>query len=102
MTKMMIVLVGSLALLLSSGAVVRAQVSIDVTKITCEQFILYKVTDPRYIALWLSGYYHAKQNNSVIDPQELTEQIDKVRQYCRTNLGTPVIQAVEAIVTAGK
>jgi hypothetical protein len=49
----------------------QAQVSVDVSKITCEQFILFKVTDPRYIAIWLSGYYNGKRDNTVIDTQAM-------------------------------
>ncbi len=57
------------ALSLSVVAVLpaHAQVTIDVSKITCEQYILYSVADPKDIAMWLSGYYNAKRNNTVID-----------------------------------
>jgi hypothetical protein len=34
-----------------------AQVTIDVSKITCEQYLGFKVADPRDIGIWLSGYY---------------------------------------------
>jgi HdeA/HdeB family len=43
-----------------------AQVTIDVSKITCEQYILYTVANPHDIAVWLSGYYNGKRNNTVI------------------------------------
>ena len=35
----------------------QAQVTVDVSKITCEQFMGYVITDPNNIALWLSGYH---------------------------------------------
>jgi acid stress chaperone HdeB len=101
MARTTAIVIGSI-LMLSNPAATRAQVSLDVAKITCEQFILFKITDPRNIALWLSGYYNAKRNNSVIDPQALTRDTDKVRQYCRMNLEAPVMQAVEATLTDGK
>jgi hypothetical protein len=48
-----------LVLSLSAVAVVpaHAQVTVDVSKITCEQYILFTVADPHDIAVWLSGYY---------------------------------------------
>ena len=50
MAKMKLLLVGPLlAMLVALPA--QAQVTIDVAKITCEQYILYKVTDPRNIAM---------------------------------------------------
>jgi hypothetical protein len=45
-----------LALSLVTSA--RAQVTIDATKITCDQFVHAKVGSPRTIAAWLSGSFH--------------------------------------------
>jgi acid stress chaperone HdeB len=80
----------------------RAQVSVDVAKITCEQFILWKVTDPQNIAIWLSGYYNGKRGNTVIDTQRLKENTNKVRDYCRENLKLTVMQAVETVLDASQ
>jgi len=70
-----------------------AQVTVDVAKITCEQYILYKITNPKNIAMWLSGYYHGKINNTVLDTGTLEKNADKLRDYCLTNPNTPVMQA---------
>src|SRR5215468_4403489 len=67
---------GLLVALLSAGSA-QAQVSLDISKITCDQFTLFKVTDPRNIAIWISGYYNGKRNNTVIDTQQLNEYYDK-------------------------
>jgi hypothetical protein len=75
----------------------QAQVTIDVSKITCEQFILFKIMDPEKIAYWLSGYYNAKRDNTVIDPQVFTEIFDRMKDYCRSNLKLTVMQAVEKL-----
>jgi acid stress chaperone HdeB len=71
----------------------RAQVTIDVAKITCEQYVLYKVTNPKNIAMWISGYYNGKINNTVLDTGVLEANADKVMTYCLRNLKTPVMQA---------
>jgi hypothetical protein len=42
--------------------------TLDVSKISCEQFSGYKITDPQKIAIWLSGYYHGKQGSTILDP----------------------------------
>jgi hypothetical protein len=80
----------------------RAQVTIDVAKITCEQFILYKVASPQNIAIWLSGYYSGKRGNTLVDTQDLKEKSDKVMDYCRANLNTPLMQAVETLFSPNK
>ncbi|MGA7788860.1 MAG: HdeA/HdeB family chaperone [Xanthobacteraceae bacterium] len=55
-------------LFIGAGAA-QAQVSVDVAKITCRQLLFDKVISPneKSLALWLSGYYNAKRNSTVID-----------------------------------
>jgi acid stress chaperone HdeB len=75
-----------------------AQVTIDVSKITCEQYIRYTVANPHDIAVWLSGYYNAKRNNTVINTQEFREQTLKVLAYCDGNQKSTVMDAVEKVL----
>jgi hypothetical protein len=79
----------------------QAQTMIDVSKITCEQFLLYKITNPNNIALWISGYYNGKRDNTVLDVQGLQEHVEKVKDYCVKNYNVTVMQAVETLF-AGK
>jgi len=74
-----------------------AQVTLDVAKITCEQYTGYKVTNPQNIAIWLSGYYHGKRGDTTLDTQALVADAKKVRDYCFRNRQTPVMEAVEKL-----
>ena len=47
--------VSALIFALGTAPAARAQVMLDVSKITCEQFAGYKITTPQNIAIWLSG-----------------------------------------------
>jgi acid stress chaperone HdeB len=78
------------------------QVTIDVAKITCDQYLLFKVTDPRNITLWLSGYYHGKRGITLVDQQALRDNEDKVKDYCRGHLDMPVMQVVETLLSQGQ
>ena len=62
----------------------QAQVVVDVSKITCDQFVHAKIATPLYLAAWLSGYYNAKRNNRIVDLQALEENMNKVKNYCYT------------------
>src|SRR5215831_18054101 len=73
----------------------RAQVTVDVAKITCEQFTLYKITDPQNIAIWISGYYHGQRNTTTIDTQQLSAALQKVKDYCNLRPQETVMHAVE-------
>ena len=80
----------------------RSQVMIDVSKITCEQFVKYKVTDPKYISLWLKGYFDGKKNNTLIDAQKLSDEADKLYNYCPRNQEVLVFKAVSNLFGVDK
>ena len=95
-------MVAALVLALAPCSVAQSQVTIDVAKITCDQFVLFKVTDPRNIAIWLSGYYHGKRDNTLVDTQQLAAYADKVKSFCLQKPQATVMQAVETVFGAPK
>ena len=78
----------------------QAQVTLDASKVTCEQFVFSKIAPVRSIALWVSGYYSGKRSNSVIDLQAFEENAVKVENFCKQqkNLKLPLMQAVEQVL----
>ena len=85
------------ALLVASIA--QAQTTIDVAKITCEQFVLMTVAESEQIAIWLSGYYHGKRGSTTIDVQQFKDYARKVRAYCLYNdKGGTLMEAVEKVL----
>jgi len=83
---------------LATGA--QAQVTVDVAKITCEQFAFSKIAPVRSIALWLSGYYGGKRGDATIDLQAFEENAGRVERFCKEqkNFKLPVMQAVEQVL----
>ena len=75
----------------------QAQTTIDVAKISCEQFVLLRVADPDYLAIWLSGFYNGKRNNTVVEIQKFKENAEKVKRYCLYNKGS-LMEAVEKVM----
>ena len=82
----------------------QAQVSVDVAKITCRQLFFDKMISPneKSLALWLSGYYSAKRNNTVVDLGALARNVDKVEDYCRMNQDSTVMDAVAKALAPGQ
>jgi acid stress chaperone HdeB len=72
-----------------------AQVTIDFSKITCEQFIGYKVINPTQLAMWLSGYYNGQRGNTIIDTEKLSAQTSQLQDHCLRNLKEPIMQAID-------
>ena len=88
----------AVALSLPLGVTASAQVTIDVGKITCNQFALYKVSDPDTIAVWLHGYYSGKRDNTVVEVEKLKANVKKLRDYCLQNPDTNLLQAVDSLM----
>ena len=88
------------ALLVSSA---QAQV-LDASKITCEDYVFYKVSNPAAIVHWLSGYYHGKQNDPIVDPQIFQANVDKLRSFCEQpkNYKVPLMQVIEQTIDTKK
>ena len=66
------------------GSLAYGQVTIDVSKVTCDQFANGKVGEPRTTAIWLNGYYHGKNNSTTIDAQQSEDIFGQLMNFCRT------------------
>jgi acid stress chaperone HdeB len=91
--------VNVLSSIVFAPASAQAQVVVDVSKITCDQYVHAKITTPNLIAAWLSGYYNAKRNNRIVDLETLEDNVSKVKNYCydEKNFKVPIMKAVEVI-----
>jgi acid stress chaperone HdeB len=91
---------GTLAL----ASAAHAQVTIDVSKITCDQFTAFAVADPRDIAIWLSGYYHGKNDNPILESQQFKANYEKLKSACFNpeNRQLPVLQVIEKLFGKNK
>jgi len=83
--------VSGLILAVFAALPARAQVTVDVTKINCDQFVHHKISEPRLMAAWFSGYYNAKRNN-------------RVTNFCsdEKNFKMPVMKAIEQVLGKSK
>jgi acid stress chaperone HdeB len=85
---------------LLSASLAHGQVSIDVSKVTCDQFANGKVGLPRTTAIWLNGYYHGKRGSTVIDTQQSEAMFTELMNFCQTgeNGKVLVMQAIEHLL----
>jgi len=89
-----------LAITLLSTSLAYGQVTIDASKITCDQFAQGKIGEPRTTAIWLNGYYHGKFGSTTIDTQQSEAIFGELMHYCRTgeNGKLLVMQALERVL----
>jgi acid stress chaperone HdeB len=96
--RQLLLAASGLTLVLNAVPSARAQVTLDVSKITCDQFSGYKITNPDNIAIWLSGYQSGKRDSAIIDTQNLVANAKKLLTYCIRNPMTPVMQVAETVL----
>jgi acid stress chaperone HdeB len=82
----------------------QAQVLVDASKITCDQFVHGKVGSPRTMAAWFSGFYNGGQNNVMINTQNFQANLNKVERFCyqEKNFDVLVMKAIEQVIGGGK
>jgi len=87
-----------LAVLLLLAGQAMAQMTVDVAKITCRQYLFDRTFSPRapMIANWLSGYFNRQKNNTVVDLGAMAKNKDKVEDYCRMNQDVTLIEAAKS------
>jgi acid stress chaperone HdeB len=81
-----------------ASSAAQSQVTVDVSKITCDQLTLYKITDPENVALWLSGYYEGRRNSTLVDIQKLKADTEKIKTFCRMNPDVTVMHAIDRVL----
>ena len=81
-----------------------AQVQVDLSKVTCDQFVHHKVGSPRVMAAWFSGYYNGKRDNLIIDKQSFESNLSRVQRFCEVekNFDITVLKAVEQVIGTAK
>ena len=79
---------------------VQAQVTIDIRKITCNQFLTGQLTDSRTLAIWLNGYVNGARGKTLIDPLSVGE--NNLIDYCVNHTNTLVLDAARDLVGADK
>jgi hypothetical protein len=76
------IFIGLTVVFLTASSMACAQVTIDVSKITCDQFVKYEIADPKLIAIWISGYYQGLRKNPIVDKHQTLQAIDELEEYC--------------------
>ena len=89
-------LLTSTVFLFAQMPTMQAQESLDLAKITCEQFQMRKLNTPsRDIVLVLTGYFHGMCNNTIIEPQTIKKHEEQVTSFCLKHGDTTVVDAVK-------
>jgi hypothetical protein len=71
--------------------------TVDMSKYTCQQLTGGPLEDAVQTAVWLSGFYNGRRNNTKIDLKKFQERADAVVTYCKANPSTTIMKAVKVV-----
>lgn len=71
----------STALALAAFGPAKAE-SVDMSTITCASFADIDNDTGAFILIWLDGWLAGQSDNTVLDPDTLSEQIDGIAEVC--------------------
>src|SRR5262249_22745907 len=82
------------------NSIAQAQLTLDASKVTCDQFVHSKIGAPRLVGAWLSGYFNGKRDNHILDLENFEANLSKLENFCyeEKNFKLPVMQAVEQVL----
>ena len=89
------------AIVLTMNTATRAQVLVDMSKITCEQML--RGTDNSIdAAMWISGYYNGLNKNTMLDLKAMKHNAEVVAGECAKDPKKTVMQTINSLLPAKK
>jgi acid stress chaperone HdeB len=73
---------------------------LDLSTITCKEFLAAKKEAVGAILMWLSGYYTKDDDPAVIDFDKVKTKTEKLADYCAKNPTIGLITAAEPILAS--
>lgn len=78
-----------------SAGEARAQTVLDMTVITCKQYLAQPADRQELLASWMSGYFNAARNNASLDTARFQRNRQIVTSYCRKNGAESLMSAIQ-------
>jgi acid stress chaperone HdeB len=71
------------------------QVKVDMSLITCKQFLASDAERQKMIAYWMSGYFRAYRGQPVFDFQRFANNRRALNAHCKKRGGETVMSAIQ-------
>ena len=78
-----------------AGSEAKAQTVLDMTMITCKQYLSEPADRQDILASWMSGYFNAARNNAVLDTARFERNRKIVTTYCRKHGAESLMSAIQ-------
>lgn len=88
----------ALAVFFLSASPVLAAETIDMSELTCEQFVKYNDDNRGIIMMWLEGYYTEENDPAVIDFAAMASHLTKLLIKCQANPDKTVLDFTDEVM----
>ena len=82
---------------LFAAAPAQAQ-KLDLSTVTCKQFLETSKENVSLILMWLEGYYTDEDDPPIVDFDKMKTDAEKLAEYCAKNPTSGLITAAEEVV----
>jgi hypothetical protein len=79
------------------GDPAKALVKVEMTEITCQQFINYSFDKSEAIGAWMSGYWNAARNIETLDIARYKANSKRVSDYCKKHKKATLMATIQKV-----
>jgi hypothetical protein len=79
----------------TSSSVAQAQLMINVSLVTCAQYLAMPPDQSRVFSAWMSGWFNQKTGYAWINLNAYARNIENVKAFCASNPGELVMTSLE-------
>lgn len=72
--------------------------NIDMSKLTCEEFVKYDKDNMGSIMMWVEGYYTGDNDDPIVDFTKMAGDTAKILVYCGDHPKDDLITAADAVM----
>ena len=83
------------AFLVTASIPSSAQIAVDMNQITCGSWLGYSQENRDFVRFWISGYYNAAANSTILNYDAFQKNSAKVAGYCRTHKSKTLPTAIK-------
>lgn len=83
------------ALLMAVSQPSVAQIRVDINQITCGRWLSYSPDDREFVRFFMSGYYNAAANSSVLNYDRFQKNSTRVLAFCKKNRSKTLPTAIK-------
>jgi len=79
----------------TSAAPARAQIIVDMSLITCKQYLESDAERQELVAAWMSGFFNASRNQPRVDLARFALNKKRVEKYCKGHRPETLMSAIQ-------